>query len=87
MTKKKELSDPTQLGNDIIAEIQTVTISSGNVTVTFDEDYSSTPVVLPIAKHSVETGVTIDSNSTFDTSEVTLLAENDCDVDVLVIRV
>ncbi len=83
--RKDRLSDPTQEGADLIVETQTVTASSGNVTVTFNESYSSTPKVIATAKHSVETGVTIDSGSTFDSTECTLLAENDVDIDVLVI--
>lgn len=83
MVKITEASDPTQ-DEDLVLESQTVTASSGSVDVSFDEDFSSTPVVLATAKHSAETGVTVE-DGTVDTSGCTVLSENDVDVDVLVI--
>ncbi len=81
----KETIDSTAEPNNIsVIETQTVTASSGSVDVTFDEDYSSTPTVLPVAKHSVETGVTIE-DGTLDSNGCTILAENDVDIDVLVL--
>ncbi len=71
--------------SDVQIEKQTVTASSGSVTVSFDGDYSEKPVVQAVADYSGEQGVTIDSTSTYDDSEVTLLCEKDTDIHVLVI--
>ena len=83
MVTLEQQSDPTQ-DEDLVLETQTVTASDGTVDVTFDEDFSSTPIVLATAKHSEETGVTVE-DGTVDVSGCTVLAENDVDVDVLVI--
>jgi len=71
--------------SDVKIEKQTVTASSGSVTVTFDSNFSETPIVQAIADYSGEQGVTIDSTSTYDNTEVTLLCEKDTDIHVLVI--
>lgn len=89
MTRKSQQADPTHSGNDIVAEEITVSasdISGGSVDITFSESYSSAPHVIPVARYSVESGVTVE-DGTKDTSGCTLLSEsNECNIDVLVIR-
>lgn len=78
-------SDPT---GDAYVEIQTVTLSSGSVTVTFDAPFSERPKVAIGARtnaSNTRSNAEIDADSTFDKDEVTVVGDTDTDVDVIAI--
>jgi len=72
--------------SDAHVEVQTVTLSSGSVTVNFDAPFEDKPTVVVTG---IEEGTTvnaeIDNGSTYDSSEVTIVGDVDVDVNVLAI--
>lgn len=80
---KTPYSDVT---SDAFIEVQTVTLSSGSVTVDFEAPFTEKPTVICTG---IEEGTTvnaeIDEGSTYDSNEVTIVGDDDVSVNVLII--
>lgn len=72
--------------SDVYIEVQTVTISSNTVTVTFEAPFTEKPaVVLTGIEEGTNANAEIDNGGTYDSSQVDIHGDVDVDVNVLAI--